>query len=393
MIEYMQQTRGERQRGGRRHVEDLEGERETETDEDDPDIFNGVVSEQALEVVLHQRVENAEQRRARPGDQHGNAPPPVRRPRQIKNNPDEGVDRDLGHHAAHQRRNVARRGRMGERQPDVQRDEARFRAGADQRENQHPGGDARARVRRAHDGKLVTAVDAGEQAESEQQGEDAEARHDDIDEAGAGVFRLAMMRHDERPGGERHEFPAHEKHERVVGERHETHAREKRGIEREHPFGIVFVAPVAERKEARRRRAQIDYREEERRQRVEPEMGADPGQADRQHESLWRFAREQEAERRDEPDQRYCQGAAINECARKRAARDRDGGEAQSQQRHLGSEQQPEVRHLRPPEGGTDFRARPMSSAAGARRICRGGRSRNWRAIGDLNESTGALAC
>ena len=70
---------------------------------------------------------------------------------QIEDDADEAVDRDLGHHAAHQRRDVARRGRMGERQPDMQRHQAGLRAGAEQHEDQHQRGkrrrtDARARM-------------------------------------------------------------------------------------------------------------------------------------------------------------------------------------------------------------------------------------------------------
>ena len=63
-------------------------------------------------------------------DEHRRAPAPVGRPDEIEDDADEAVDRDLGHHAAHQRRYVARRGGMGERQPDVQRERARFRSGA-----------------------------------------------------------------------------------------------------------------------------------------------------------------------------------------------------------------------------------------------------------------------
>ena len=107
---------------------------------------------------------------------------------QIEDDADEAVDRDLGHHAAHQRRDVARRGRMGERQPDVQRHEAGLRAGAEQRQAPAPApasaGDG---VRGAHGGEGVAAVGPGEQAEGEQQRERAEARHDEIDVAGARV--------------------------------------------------------------------------------------------------------------------------------------------------------------------------------------------------------------
>ena len=111
---------------------------------------------------------------------------------QIEDDAHEAVDRDLGHDAAHQRRDVARRGRMGERQPDMQRHEAGLRAGAEQHQTEHERGERRRRdgcSRIAVEG--VAAVGPGEQAEGEQQRERAEARHDQIDVAGAHILALA----------------------------------------------------------------------------------------------------------------------------------------------------------------------------------------------------------
>ena len=68
---------------------------------------------------------------------------------QIEHDADEAVDGDLGHHAAHQRRDMARRGRMGERQPDMQRHEAGLGAGADQREDQNERREPRPKDARA----------------------------------------------------------------------------------------------------------------------------------------------------------------------------------------------------------------------------------------------------
>ena len=121
---------------------DLKRQREPKSNEDDADVLDGVVGEQALEVVLHQRVEHAEQGGARPDRQNRNAPPPVRRSRQFEHDPDEAVDGDLRHHPAHQRGDMARRGRVGERQPDVQRHDPGLRARADQRQHEGEAGDA-----------------------------------------------------------------------------------------------------------------------------------------------------------------------------------------------------------------------------------------------------------
>ena len=51
--------------------------------------------------------------------EHHRAPPPHGRTEQVEHDAHEGVDRDLGHHAAHQRGDVARRRRVGERQKEI----------------------------------------------------------------------------------------------------------------------------------------------------------------------------------------------------------------------------------------------------------------------------------
>ena len=120
-------------------------------------------------------------------------------PEQIEHDAHEAVDRDLGHHAAHQRRDVARRCRMRERQPDMQRHEAGLGAGADERKNKHECGERRGGVRGANLGEAVAAVRPGKQPEGEQQRERAEARHDQIDVPGLRVVAHAMVRHHQRP--------------------------------------------------------------------------------------------------------------------------------------------------------------------------------------------------
>ena len=132
MVEDVQEAGGERERRRQRHAVGLERERKAEPDEDDPDVLHRVVREQPLEVVLHERVEHAHDGGDAAEREHHHAPPPGGRAEQIEDDAHEAVDGDLGHHAAHQRRDVARRRRMRERQPDMQRHEAGFGAGADQ---------------------------------------------------------------------------------------------------------------------------------------------------------------------------------------------------------------------------------------------------------------------
>ncbi len=122
-----------------------------EAEHDDPDVLDRVKREQPLELVLEERV-----RRPR-------RPPRARRVRArarratrehaepVDEHADEPVDRDLDHHAAHQRRDVRGRDRMRPRQPDVQRHHAGLRPHPDERRQRdrdlQPGaGRDRARV-------------------------------------------------------------------------------------------------------------------------------------------------------------------------------------------------------------------------------------------------------
>ena len=144
VVEDVQQRRGEGERRGPAKPEGLETQREAEADEDDADILDRVIGEQPLQIMLHQRVEHAHDAGDAGKRQHQHAPPPFGRPEQIEHDAHEGIDRDLGHDAAQQAGDMARRGGVRERQPGMQRHETRLRARADQDENEHerrePGG-------------------------------------------------------------------------------------------------------------------------------------------------------------------------------------------------------------------------------------------------------------
>ena len=94
-----------------------------------------------------------------------------------------------------------------------------------------------------------------------------------------------MVRHDQRPGRERHELPRDQKGERIIGEHDEIHAGEKGRIERQHPQRRFFVAPVAEREQACRETSEIDNREKIGGKRVHTEMRAQPRQSERQRQA------------------------------------------------------------------------------------------------------------
>jgi hypothetical protein len=142
----------------------------------------------------------------------------------------------------------------------------------------------------------VGAVGPGKQAEGEQKREGAEARHHQIDIARAQILAHVIMRHHQRPGRQRHELPGEEKGEGVVGDDDEGHGGEEQRVEGEHALRRRLVAAEAKCIKARRAPTEIDHHEKECRERVQAEMGAEPGKPDRQDRSLGRSLPKQSCE-------------------------------------------------------------------------------------------------
>ncbi len=105
---------------------------------------------------------------------------------------------------------------------------------------------------------------------------------------------------------------------------HQVHAGEI-GRDRTAARAAVFlVAAVAEREQARRRGAEIDHDQEERRQRIDPEMGTEPGQAERQGHGRGGRVFEQNVQRQQKQYQSDDEAGAIDEAGRiRRRARRR----------------------------------------------------------------------
>ena len=93
-----------------------------------------MISEQAFEIVLHQRVEHAQHGRNGADGQHGYTPPVRRCAQEIEEHPRHSVDARLDQHAGHERGNIARRDRMRRRQPNVQRHDASLDAEAEKKQ-------------------------------------------------------------------------------------------------------------------------------------------------------------------------------------------------------------------------------------------------------------------
>ena len=145
----------------------LKRQRQPQANEDNPDIFHRAVGQQSFQILLHHCVQHAQRRRNSAQRQHQSAPPPHRFAQQIEHDADEAVHRHLGHHPAHQRRNVAGRGGMRQRQPHVQRNQARLGTRAKQRQRQDQRRPFRGDDASANRGKVVTAIGASQQAEGQ----------------------------------------------------------------------------------------------------------------------------------------------------------------------------------------------------------------------------------
>ena len=192
----------------------------------------------------------------------------------------------------------------------------------------------------------VGAVGPGKEAEGEQKREGAEARHHQIDIARAQILAHMIVRHHQRPGRQRHELPGEEKGEGVVGDDDEGHGGEEQRVEGQHALRRRLVAAEAERIKARGGAAEIDHHEKERRERVQAEMGAEPGKPDRQDRSLGRGLTKQSCEPGHETDAAKGERSSVDEgatecasCSEKRQGRQgnegRDGDEDDGERHRL----------------------------------------------------------
>ena len=102
--------------------------------------------------------------------------------------------------------------------------------------------------------------------------------------------------------------------------------------------GAALGPAVAEAVEARRGAAEIDDDEKERRQRVDAETRADPGQAERQDERLAARANEERVDRNQEQERREDERAAVDQRAREGSRRDKRPRDRESQERRVARE-------------------------------------------------------
>jgi hypothetical protein len=259
-----------------------EGQCQAQRHEDHADILDRRIGQYALEVAVEHGVEQAQHRRHCTQNDGRERPSPGGRAEQVEGDAHEAVDRHLGHDAAHQRRDVARRRRMGERQPGVQGDQSALRAATDERCRQHQCGDQRLGWMGANGVESIAAGRPGETAEGEQQRHRADRRHDEVEMSSPSAFRVGVAGNDQRPRGERHQLPRKQEGVGVVGDQDQVHRRGEQRKQWLDPRRQLLRPVEAHAVDAGRDDAAIDDDAEEGRQRVQPQVKANRRQADRQ---------------------------------------------------------------------------------------------------------------
>ena len=134
MIQAVVQRRGERQRRQRVLAIDVKNNGQADPHQQQPDIFNRRIRQQPLHIALHGGEHHAENRGHQTQRQRQHTPPPLLHTEQIEGDAQDAVDRRFQHDAAHQCGNRRGRSRVSFGQPDVQRQQTRFRAKAEQRQ-------------------------------------------------------------------------------------------------------------------------------------------------------------------------------------------------------------------------------------------------------------------
>ena len=199
MVDGVVETAHEAQHGQRGKPVAQEHHPRPHADEDDADVLDGVIREQALEVVLHQRVEHTQERRDGAESQHEAAPPGGAAAEQPQAEEENAVDPQLDHDAGHERRDVAGRRRMRAGQPHVERHQACLGAEADQREDEDQALEA-GRERRGVLGQrreVTRAIGRQEEKERRQDESEPELRHAEVPVARAHGLGLIRFGHDE----------------------------------------------------------------------------------------------------------------------------------------------------------------------------------------------------
>ena len=124
VIQGVKEARDQRDGGKSGMAQCNEHQRSAEPDQDDADILDAVISKQAFEIVLHQRVKHAEESGDDSKREDHRSGPQRRNPQKLEQHPRQAVDSGLNDNPGHQRRDMAGRCWMSFRKPDVKRNDS-----------------------------------------------------------------------------------------------------------------------------------------------------------------------------------------------------------------------------------------------------------------------------
>ncbi len=253
---------------------------QAEAHDDDADVLDTVVGQEALQVVLADGEGDAKDagNRAQPQD----GPTPFhRRIREQGGHPHQAVNAHLDEDARHDGGNMAGRGRVGAGQPNVQRHDAGLQTEADERQDEDGRRQSRRQVVWIHGNQRERAVRAGP-AQQGEEGEQAKGRRvggHQVEPAGFADILLLVFRGDQEEGRQRHDLPAEQEQDAVARDRQQGHAGGHRAVEQTQlaPVLRVFrLLPVGQPVDVAQERDQEDRQQKDGRQPVHghAELGA-----------------------------------------------------------------------------------------------------------------------
>ena len=165
----MKQTAHQRQHGQGRLVQRGSDHGTTDAEQDNADVFQRVVSQQALDIVFHQRIEAADKGSEHRQQQHHNAPPQRRHTQQIQADFYDAQHAQFHQAAGEQSADMRRCRAMRLRHPTVQGDHPGKHGKPEKRQYKNAGSQQRRQGAGARNAKMGAARCVIEQGESDHQ--------------------------------------------------------------------------------------------------------------------------------------------------------------------------------------------------------------------------------
>ncbi len=216
----------------RRLVKRQPGDARAKTEQDDADVFQGVVRQQTLDVVLHQGVQPADKGGDHPRNQQ-RYPPPQRRLTARQGNRQNAEQTDLHYHRRKQCGGGRRGIRVRLRDPAVQRDNPGQQAKTDYA--QQP--DIVAQRLAVKRGKVQRAETLPHQPAGQRQQQRAETSKRKPQLAGGATAR-------QEHAAQRHDLRHHHQRPEVVGDNGTNRRRHQQIHQQAVGFGLRMAVPV-----------------------------------------------------------------------------------------------------------------------------------------------------